>query len=135
LLRVKLRHLDGWNADRREAAARYDKHLSALPGVIPPHRSAASKAVYHLYVIRSRERDAMAEHLKTGGVHTALHYPVPAHLQNCYRAWGYTKGSLPVSEQMAAEVLSLPMFPSITPVQQNRVAELIEAFAAVGAGR
>lgn len=136
-LRIKLRHLDAWNAERRSAAVRYNELLSAVsrrfPRLIIPFEPDWSKAVYHLYVIRINDRDALAEHLKANGISTGLHYPVPLHLQNCYRQWGYEKGSLPVTEQVAAEVLSLPMFPGLTAEQQVRVAAAIEAFVGVSA--
>jgi dTDP-4-amino-4,6-dideoxygalactose transaminase len=125
-LRAKLRHLDTWNAQRREAAARYNELLAGFSGVNAPHESSASKAVYHLYAIRTRERDAMAEHLKSEGIHTGLHYPLPAHLQKCYREWGYGAGSFPVTERVASEILSLPMFPGLTEDQQRRVADAIK---------
>jgi dTDP-4-amino-4,6-dideoxygalactose transaminase len=130
-LRIKLRRLDTWNAQRRAAAFRYNELLSPCPGIITPLESDWSKAVYHLYVIRAKDRDVLAEHLKRNGIHTGLHYPVPVHLQNCYRAWGYREGSLPVTEQVAAENLSLPMFPGLTAKQQERVTTAIEAFFGV----
>jgi dTDP-4-amino-4,6-dideoxygalactose transaminase len=130
-LRVKLRHLDKWNAQRREAAARYNELLSGFPGVNAPQENSASKAVYHLYVIRTRERDAMAEHLKAHGIHTGLHYPLPAHLQKCYREWAYGAGSFPVTERTASEILSLPMFPGLTGDQQRRVTDAIKWFVGV----
>lgn len=119
-LRVKLRRLDGWNAQRRAAAARYSELLSSIPGVTVPFESERSRAVYHLYVIRSGDRDALAQQLKAQGISTGLHYPLPVHLQKCYRDWGYGPGSLPVTEQAASEILSLPMFPGLTVEQQRR---------------
>ncbi|HJR59557.1 MAG TPA: DegT/DnrJ/EryC1/StrS family aminotransferase [Vicinamibacterales bacterium] len=130
-LRIKLRRLDGWNADRRAAAHRYH----ALLGALAPFEPDASRAVYHLYVIRVQDRDALAEFLRSEDIHTGLHYPLPVHLQNCYREWGYTAGSLPVTERVAAEVLSLPLFPGLTAAQQERVAAGIQSFLGVGAGR
>jgi len=128
-LRIKLRSLDDWNHQRRVAAVRYLEALSEVPGVVLPFEPETSHAVYHLYVIRAKERDALAERLKADGIHTGLHYPLPVHLQDCYRAWGYEKGSLPVTEQVASEGLSLPMFPGLTADQQGRVAAAISAFA------
>jgi dTDP-4-amino-4,6-dideoxygalactose transaminase len=125
-LRVKLRHLDDWNAQRRAAAARYTEELASIPTVAVPCESERSQSVYHLYVIRTANRDALAEHLKSQGVATGLHYPLPLHLQNCYRHWGYA-GSLPVTEQVASEILSLPMFPTLTREQQHRVSAAIES--------
>jgi dTDP-4-amino-4,6-dideoxygalactose transaminase len=139
LLRIKLRRLDTWNAERRRAAGRYnDLLLSAsgpLPaGIVVPYEADWSRAVYHLYVIRAGRRDALAEHLKTKGIATGLHYPVPVHLQKCYEAWGYRPGSLPITERVSAEILSLPMFPGLTAEQQERVANEIEAFLRMSAG-
>jgi dTDP-4-amino-4,6-dideoxygalactose transaminase len=127
-LRVKLRHLDDWNAQRRDAAARYGELLSAIPEVVPPFEPDCSRGVYHLYVIRHTDRDALAEHLKSEGVSTGLHYPLPVHLQNCYRAWGYAGGDFPETERAAAEILSLPMFPAVTGSAQRSVANAIETF-------
>jgi dTDP-4-amino-4,6-dideoxygalactose transaminase len=132
-LRVKLRHLDTWNAGRRAAAATYAELLSEVPEVIVPFESDRSHPIYHLYVIRTRDRDALAEHLKSQGVFTGLHYPVPVHLQKCYRQWGYAPGSLPVTERIAREILSLPMFPTVTLEQLQRVAGAIAASVSVPA--
>jgi dTDP-4-amino-4,6-dideoxygalactose transaminase len=131
LLRVKLRHLDSWNAQRRAAACRYSELLAPAVGmgvgIVAPFEPEASKAVYHLYVVRVPSRDAMAEHLKANNIATGFHYPVPVHLQNCYKAWGYGPGSFPVTERAAAEGLSLPMFPGLSIEQQARVAAAIES--------
>jgi dTDP-4-amino-4,6-dideoxygalactose transaminase len=127
-LRVKLRRLDQWNAQRRTAAARYTEQLSSMPGVTVPFEPDYSKAVYHLYVIRNDNRDALAERLKSQGVGHGFHYPLPVHLQKCYSEWNYRRGSLPVTETAAAEIISLPMFPTLTVEQQQRV------FEAIGAG-
>ena len=87
-LRIKLRHLEAWNGQRRAAAANYDALLAGVPGVDTPFEPANSKGIYHLYVIRTTDRDALGEHLKAVGIHTGLHYPLPVHLQNCYRSLG-----------------------------------------------
>ena len=132
-LRVKLRRLDDWNRQRRTAAARYRQLLGEFPGIQLPFESATSKAVYHLYVIRTRGRDGLADHLRSAGIHTGLHYPLPVHLQKCYQSWGYAPGSLPVTERIASEILSLPMFPGLSLDQQQRVAEALAfSFAASG---
>jgi len=132
-LRIKLRHLDTWNAGRRAAAARYGDLLSDVPAVVVPFEPETSKAIYHLYIIRVRDRDALGEHLKKEAIFTGLHYPVPVHLQKCYREWGYATGSFPVTERVAADILSLPMFPGLTAAQQQRVADGIRAFTAAAA--
>jgi len=127
-LRIKLSRLDGWNAERRAAAARYADLLGSMPGLVVPFAARNSYPVYHLYVIRTKDRDALGGHLKAHGIMTGLHYPLPLHLQGCYRDWGYAAGSLPVTERVAREVLSLPMFPALTGEQQQRVADAIGDF-------
>jgi dTDP-4-amino-4,6-dideoxygalactose transaminase len=134
-LRIKLRHLAKWNEQRRVAAARYNQLLSNIPGITLPVEPSSSRAIYHLYVIRIKDRDGLAEHLAKQGVTTGLHYPLPVHLQRCYNSWGYTPESVPVTERVAAEILSLPMFPHLSADQQGRVAGGIQSFLAVGAGR
>jgi dTDP-4-amino-4,6-dideoxygalactose transaminase len=124
-LRIKLRRLDNWNASRREAAARYGELLSGIDDVVPAFESDRCKAIYHLYVIRTRDRDELAAALSAEGVATGLHYPLPVHLQACYREWAYGCGSLPETERAAAEILSLPMFPGLTVAAQKRVVTAI----------
>jgi dTDP-4-amino-4,6-dideoxygalactose transaminase len=127
ILRVKLRHLDAWNARRRAAAAWYNEHLRAVPGVTVPFESSCARAVYHLYVIRHVQRDALVGHLTSEGIACGLHYPVPVHLQRCGRAWP-RDGSLGITEGVAADSLSLPMFSGLAITQQRRVVELIRSF-------
>jgi dTDP-4-amino-4,6-dideoxygalactose transaminase len=129
-LRIKLRRLDEWNAQRRTAAMRYRELLSAIPQITLPEEPETSRGVYHLYVIRTDDRDALGERLKVDGIHTGLHYPLPVHLQACYREWGYREGALPVTERVASTILSLPMFPGITVTQQSRVGSAAEAYGA-----
>jgi dTDP-4-amino-4,6-dideoxygalactose transaminase len=136
-LRIKLRHLDKWTEQRRSAAHRYNELLGEIvrdTGLIVPFEPDWSRAVYHLYVIRTKERDALASHLKANGIQTGLHYPVPLHRQKCYQGWGYSTASFPVAERVASELLSLPMFPGITADQQRRVALGIRSFLTVAAG-
>ena len=130
-LRIKLRRLDAWNTQRREAATRYNNLLATVPSVVTPFEPAHSKSVYHLYVIACGDRDAMGAHLKAEGIATGLHYPLPVHLQNCYRGWGYADGSFPVTERVASGILSLPMFPGLDAHQQRRVASTIESLLSV----
>jgi len=133
-LRIKLRRLDHWNAQRRAAAAIYNELLSGVPEVVPPVEAANCRSVYHLYVVRNEARDSLAAHLNAGGISTGLHYPLPVHLQHCYREWGYAKGTLPATERAASEILSLPMFPGLTvEAQQRVVAALVNGVAARGA--
>lgn len=129
LLDVKLRHLHKWNARRRELAAAYNRELQDVENVICPHEPSWSRAVYHLYVVRTGDRDGMISHLKEAGIGTGIHYPVPLHLQEAYRSLGYHQGDFPAAECSAEEVLSLPMFPQLTTEQEARVAEEIFAYS------
>jgi dTDP-4-amino-4,6-dideoxygalactose transaminase len=131
ILRVKLRRLNDWNAFRKTAAGRYNELLSKIPEIATPYEPPSSKAVYHLYVIRTTSREKLAEELKASGIATGLHYPVALHLQHCYMNWGYYRGSFPLTEQVATEILSLPMFPGLTQTQQERVCDVIGTFNAV----
>ena len=132
-LRVKLRHLENWNAARRAAAREYDSLLDASGlGALRPVEAAWSRSVFHLYVVRTRDRDGLGRHLKANGIDTGLHYPVPVHLQKCYEAWSPGRGSLPVTERVATEILSLPMFPGLRPEQQSAIVEQIGEFVGVG---
>jgi dTDP-4-amino-4,6-dideoxygalactose transaminase len=121
-LRIKLRRLDEWNAQRRSAAELYGELFSGVRQVLVPSEPSNSKSVYHLYVVRVHDRDQIGQDLNARGIHTSLHYPLPVHLQHCYQQWGYSTGSLPVTERVAGEVLSLPMFPGLAREQQERVA-------------
>lgn len=127
ILRVKLRHLDGWNEKRRTLARRYDELLTDLP-LTRPRAAADVEHVYHQYTVRVGARDALAEHLKERGVSTMVYYPAPLHLQVLYTNLGYTEGSFPASEKASREVLSLPMYPALTEGQQMQVVEAIRAF-------
>lgn len=125
MLRVKLRHLAEWNAKRRQAAARYQELLRSVDGLVTPYEPGWSRAVYHLYVIRTSNRDELQKQLGARLVGTGLHYPVPLHLQKAYAANGYEKGDFPIAEKVASEILSLPMFPQLRHDQQQFVAEVI----------
>ena len=125
ILRVKLRHLDAWAAARRANATRYDELLSKIPGVVVPRVAAGATHVYHQYTIRVRNRDAVQQRLAERGIASTIYYPVPLHLQPMYASLGYARGSLPVAERAAEEVLSLPIYPELTPEQIARVAGAI----------
>lgn len=127
VLRVRLRHLDEENEARRRAAAVYDTMLQGLPLELPVARPD-DRHVYHLYAIRSERRDALQTFLATRGIGTAIHYPVPVHLQPAYHRLGYAPGSLPVTEAAARTVLSLPMFPDLSPASATVVAKAIAQF-------
>ena len=124
ILRIKLRHLAAWNERRRECAARYQELLgAAAEGIKLPFEPSWAKAVCHLYVVRVHNRDQLQKHLAEANIGTGIHYPIPLHLQKAYNALGYMKGDFPVSEKVAAEILSLPMFPGLTYAQQDRIAQ------------
>jgi len=129
ILHVKLNHLSEWNAQRRERAARYNRLLAGADGVeYLPFEPSWSRAVYHLYVIRSHNREGMMRHLASAGIGAGIHYPVPLHSQNAYRALNYAQGDFSVAEKVAREVVSLPMYPQLTAEQQGRVAEEVLCF-------
>ncbi|HEY5313117.1 MAG TPA: DegT/DnrJ/EryC1/StrS family aminotransferase, partial [Pirellulales bacterium] len=130
VLRVKLRHLERWNAQRREHAARYAAALAGVQGIQPLMIEPHNLAVYHLYVVRARQRDALRGYLDERGIGTGVHYPVPLHLQACYRRLGLGPGAYPEAERAAAEVLSLPMFPQLSAADVDAVSAAIKDFAA-----
>ena len=128
-LRTKLPYLSNWNERRREIAARYGELLSGTStGLVLPYEPSWSRAVYHLYVVRTEEREQLLERLTKAGIGTGIHYPVPVHLQRPYRLIGFKDGDYPVAESAANEVLSLPIYPGLTPAQQDRVVEEIAEF-------
>lgn len=132
ILRVKLGRLAKWNEQRRQAAERYRELLSSMKdSVTLPIQPGWSKSIYHLFVILTRDRDKLITHLSANGIGTGIHYPIPVHLQAPYRALGYKDGDFPVSEKIASEGLSLPMFPQLTAGQQQQVSESIAEFVSV----
>jgi dTDP-4-amino-4,6-dideoxygalactose transaminase len=134
-LHVKLPHLAKWNEQRRERAAEYNRLLAPTKdSVILPYEPSWSRAVYHLYVVRHSNREGLMEHLKSAGIGTGIHYPIPLHLQKAYASLGYAKGTFPVCETAAAQIVSLPMFPQLTAEQQVRVAKEIQSFVKSQAG-
>ena len=128
LLHVKLNHLANWNEKRRERAADYDRLLEANDCVVAPFQPEWSKAVHHLYVVRSNDREGLMAHLKQQGIGTGIHYPIPLHLQKAYGWMKYQAGDFPVTEKASAEIVSLPMFPQLTREQQERVVEGVLQF-------
>ena len=128
-LQVKLHHLTKWNDQRREAARRYDELLADTDGmVILPHVPSWSRPVYHVYVVRVADRDVLQKDLAAAGIGTGIHYPIPLHRLKAYESLGFRQGDFPIAEQTAAQVLSLPMFPGLSPEQQKRVVTcLVEA--------
>lgn len=132
-LSVKLRHLAAWNDKRRDLAHRYHDLLSELSDSVSiPREAEWTKGVYHLYVIRVQDRDALQAHLSEAGVGTGIHYPIPLHLQKAYSHFGYKNGDFPVTERVASEIVSLPLFPQLQPAQQDHVVQKLKEFVASG---
>lgn len=126
VLNVKLKYLDQWINGRRKAAKLYNELLNKI--VDTPKEASYSKHVYHLYVIRLKEREQMMAHLNSKDIATGLHYPIPLHLQEAYLSMGLKKGAFPVTEAAANEILSLPMYPEISEEQINYVCSSIKEF-------
>jgi dTDP-4-amino-4,6-dideoxygalactose transaminase len=125
VLRVKLRLLREWNAQRRGAAARYHELLREVPGVTLPVSASGNVDVWHLYVIRVAERARVLDRLNEAGIGAAIHYPTPLHLTEAYASAGLGVGAFPVAEAAAGQILSLPIYPHITVEQQEYVAETL----------
>jgi UDP-N-acetyl-3-dehydro-alpha-D-glucosamine 3-aminotranferase len=127
ILRVKLRHLAEWAAARQSHAARYDSLLGTVPGLALPRVAPGSTHVYHQYTVRLADRERVQKHLASQGIASTVYYPVPLHLQPMYAHLGYEPGSMPRAERAALEVLSLPMYPELTPEQIERIAAALAA--------
>lgn len=127
ILAAKLPHLQQWTDDRRRLAQRYNRLLADCD-LILPHVAADANPVWHLFVIRTPQRDRLLEHLRQHDVEAGVHYPVPLHLQPAYAFLGYQRGDLPVTETVADTCLSLPLYPEMSDAQQDRVVELVRDF-------
>lgn len=131
ILRVKLKHLPRWTDARRTIASRYSDLLAPVADSIGlPFQHGWSDGVYHLYVIRVQDRTALMRHLASEGIGAAIHYPIPLHLQKAYARLGFRKGQFPVAEQLAMEIVSLPMYPQLSEEQQDEVVDQVLAFVA-----
>ncbi len=131
VLEVKLQHLVAWNAQRRRNADLYRQYLAGLP-VELPHEPDNVCSVYHLFVIRTPDRDEVLAHLRSRGIGAGVHYPIPLHLQPAYAHLGYHKGDLPVCEAAAATVLSLPMYAELAEAQIAQVADTLREILGAG---
>ena len=123
ILRVKLPHLEEWNASRRRLAARYDRLLAGIPGVSTPKSLEGTVPVFHQYTVRVPDRDRVAAELKQAGIETQVYYPYPLHLLPIHAQLGKGEGAYPEAERACREVLSLPMFPELTEAEQDTVVE------------
>jgi dTDP-4-amino-4,6-dideoxygalactose transaminase len=132
ILRIKLRHLARWNDQRRESAKIYNDLFQSMgESVTLPMQPSWSKPVYHLYVIRTHDREALQKRMTGAGIGTGIHYPIPLHLLGAYASFGWKRGDFPVSEKAADQILSLPMFAGLQLQQQQRVADIVTEFASV----
>lgn len=127
ILRVKLKRLEKWNEKRLENAKLYNKYLEKLP-IITPKIYPNYRHIFHLYVVRVNNRDKLAKFLSAKGISTVMHYPLPIHLQPAYKSLGYKKGAFPITEKLAMEILSLPMFPELTQSEIKYICEQIKSF-------
>ena len=127
VLGIKLKHLEKWTRERQRVARRYTELLAGTPLQLP-FQADYAESVWHLYVVRHPERDALKAHLDANGVGCALHYPLPLHLQKCYASLGYKPGDFPVAEKAANQCLSLPIYPELTDGQIQRVVEVVKGF-------
>lgn len=114
LLSVKLKYLKDWTAQRQQIASWYDEALQGVGDLVLPTIATGATHVYHLYVIRTKKRDALQNYLNENGIGTLIHYPIPPHLQEAYKHLGYKKGDFPIAEELAETALSLPLWPGMT---------------------
>ena len=126
ILRLKLGHLSEWNRQRQDKAEIYRELLSSVDNLGLPFQPRWARAVYHLYVVRVKGRQELQQNLKAAGIGTGIHYPIPLHLQKAYRNLGYKQGDFPVTEKIASEILSLPMYPQLTNAQQEKVVQTVK---------
>ncbi|MCQ3935871.1 MAG: transcriptional regulator [Chloroflexi bacterium] len=127
ILQAKFPHVDAWNEKRRQLARRYTEHLAPL-GVATPMECEWAKHVYHLYIVRSKKRDELQAFLKQKGIASEVYYPIPPHLAEPCRKFGYKEGDFPHAEQAARETLALPLYPELTLEQQDEVIAAVKEF-------
>lgn len=132
VLTVKLRHVSTWNVERSAVAESYGRLLAGLPGVVPPQVPRGYEHIYHQYVLRVPKRDALKEYLEGKGIGAMIYYPVPLHLQPCFKFLGYKEGDLPETERAARDVLALPIFAEL---REDEIAEVARAIAEFAEGR
>ena len=131
VLSEKLKHLDSWNQARQAHASFYNRAFERTP-VRPVSSSPGCKSIYHQYVIRCPQRDALRQHLRAQGIGTGVYYPHPLHLQPCFSSLGYKRGDFPVAEKASQESLALPVFPELTQEQKEHVVEAVTTFYQMG---
>jgi len=128
VLRVKLKHIDLWNSKRREIAEYYNQKLKNLP-LKTPFVAGYSTHIYHQYVLRLEcSSEKLIEHLRNKGIDSRVYYPVPLHLQKCFKYLGYRKGDFPESERAAIQTLAIPVYPDLTAEEKQHIVESIREF-------
>jgi dTDP-4-amino-4,6-dideoxygalactose transaminase len=125
ILRIKLKYLDGWNAARRRHAAMYTELLADVDGIVTPSEAEFAESIWHLYVLRVENRAALQMHLSEQGIQSGIHYPIPIHRQPAYADLGLPAGAFPITESYADQIVSLPMFPELTPGQIEYVIDAV----------
>ena len=128
VLLAKLPHLAEWSAKRRENARYYDAALAGIPQIVTPVVDPSNESIYNQYTVRAERRDELQTFLKEQGIGNSIYYPLPLHLQPCFQYLGYKPGSCPESERAAREVISLPIYPELTRLQQDEVVGAIKRF-------
>ncbi|MGQ0814195.1 MAG: DegT/DnrJ/EryC1/StrS family aminotransferase [Gemmatimonadota bacterium] len=128
VLSAKLPHLDRWAGARRANAAEYDSAFADCSAFVTPVELDGNYHVFNQYTLRVRERDRLKQQLDAAGIGNAIYYPLPLHLQECFASLGYGRGDLPISEQLASEVISIPVFPELTAAEKSQVVEAILNF-------
>ena len=128
VLSVMLEHLKGWNIERSEIAEAYSRELSGIDNIILPQICENATSVWHQFVIRTSERDELQDYLADNGVGTLIHYPIPPHLQECYKELGYKKGDFPIAEELASTSLSLPIYPGLSMKKVGHITKLLRDF-------
>jgi dTDP-4-amino-4,6-dideoxygalactose transaminase len=135
ILNVKLPHLPDWTATRRGVAARYDELLNELRDIVAPKIAPDREHVYHLYVIRTEKRDALKKHLASAGVATVINYPKALPFYPAYGYLGHVPGDFPNAYANQSQILSLPIYPEMTPEMMSYIADSIASFMEVAPGR
>lgn len=128
ILGVKLKYLEGWNKERRKIAQEYTRQLKNIDGIITPETHKGRESVFHLYVIRVKNRDRLIQYLAKKNIYAQIHYPKPLHLQECYRKLGYRRGDLPNAERACSEIVSLPIFPGLKKKEVEHICMHIKEF-------
>ena len=128
VLDVKLKYLNAWNSERNRLAKQYDSLLADVQEIVLPRLADGAESVYHLYVIRTKQRDELQEYLSAQGVGTLIHYPIPPHLQEAYAELGLGKGAFPIAEEISETCLSLPIYPGLSPESVVYISQQIKQF-------